>query len=173
MVDRWQFRCLLLYSAVQWIFLLLTPKPIKSNHRRFKTGGRRSKSNGHINFACSQQHSTFVTSFRKRSVEKNRDCNIAINCWNRHNFRLNYQRIFKLLYGFFNEHLSFTMDRRFAPNFCFLLLWVALANGALAQTGGQAHQLRESSLISADSTKSGNRVKRSLSDGDKQRLNSG
>ena len=65
------------------------------------------------------------------------------------------------------------MDRRFAPNFCFLLLWVALANGTLAQTGGQAHQLRESSLTSADSTKSGNRVKRSLSDGDKQRLNSG
>jgi hypothetical protein len=65
------------------------------------------------------------------------------------------------------------MDRRFAPNFCFLLLWVALANGALVKTGGQAHQLQKPSLISADSLKSNSRVKRSVNDGEDQRLNSG
>ena len=65
------------------------------------------------------------------------------------------------------------MDRRFAPNFCFLLLWVALANGALVQTGGQPNQLQEPSLKSSGSIKSNSRVKRSLNDGDGERLNSG
>jgi hypothetical protein len=65
------------------------------------------------------------------------------------------------------------MDRRFAPNFCFLLLWVALANGALTQTGGQPSQSREPLVKSAESIKSGNRVKRSSNDEDKQRLNAG
>ena len=64
------------------------------------------------------------------------------------------------------------MARRLAPEFCFLLLWIAAANCVSPHAGGQAKQLPDP-LLKSTITKSHNGVKRSISDGDKKGIITG
>ena len=64
------------------------------------------------------------------------------------------------------------MARRFAPIFSFLLLCTALESYVSSQAGG-GRPSGESLLKSDESLKTISRVRRSLSDGDKERINSG